>query len=90
MDIEDCYVEVIVEEGSTKAKVRVRRALNALIIIYGLTADYESLCKQVGVMYANTEWFLQTVAQRCTCPQYENSFCVDHSISPLDRHVTLH
>lgn len=65
--LEDCYVEVIVEEGSTKAKVRVRRALNALIIIYGLTADYESLCKQVGVMYANTEWFLQTVAQ---CVKY--------------------
>lgn len=38
--------------------------MNARIIIYGLTADYESLCKQVGVMYANTEWFPQTVAQR--------------------------
>lgn len=62
--LDDCYVEVIVEEGSTKAKVRVRRALTGLLMFYGATADYESFCRQVGVMYSNTEWFLQIVAQR--------------------------
>jgi hypothetical protein len=62
--LDECYLEVIVEEGSTKAKVRARRALTAALMIYGATADFDSFCRQVGVMYANTEWFLKTVALR--------------------------
>jgi hypothetical protein len=60
----DCEIEVIVEEGSTKGKVRVRRLLTGMLMFYGAAADYESFCKQVGVMYANTEWFLKTMATR--------------------------
>ncbi|WP_334364402.1 hypothetical protein [Bradyrhizobium sp. AZCC 1578] len=62
--LEDCTIEVIVDEGSTKAKVLVRRTLNTLILIYGLTADFDSFCKQVGTAWSNTTWFMQTVAQR--------------------------
>jgi hypothetical protein len=65
--LDDCYLEIIVEEGSTKGKARVHKALTVALAIYGATADYESFCKQVGVMYANTEWFMKTVAQ---CVQY--------------------
>jgi hypothetical protein len=70
---DDCYVEIIVEEGSTKAKVRVRKLMNALIIVYGMTADFDSFCKQVGNAYANTEWFLQTVAQRIKYGEVPNT-----------------
>jgi hypothetical protein len=62
--IDDCYVEIIVDEGSTKAKVQVWKSLTVLLTIYSVTADYDSFCRQAGVIYQNAEWFLNTVAQR--------------------------
>jgi hypothetical protein len=62
--IGDCYIEIIVDEGSTKAKARVWKTLTALLTIYSATADYDSFCKQAGIIYQNADWFLSTVAQR--------------------------
>jgi hypothetical protein len=62
--IGDCYVEIIVDEGSTKAKARVWQSLTLILTVYSVTADYDSFCKQAGVIYQNTETFLNTVAQR--------------------------
>ena len=62
--IGDCYVEIIVDEGSIKAKARVWQSLTVLLSIYSVTADYDSFCKQAGVIYQNAELFLNTVAQR--------------------------
>jgi hypothetical protein len=62
--IGDCYVEIIVDEGSTKAKARVWQSLTLLLTVYSVTADYDSFCKQAGAIYQNAEMFLNTVAQR--------------------------
>jgi hypothetical protein len=62
--IGECYVEVLVEEGSTKAKVRIHWLMTAALTVYSVTADYDSFCRQVGVIYTNVELFMSAVGQR--------------------------
>ncbi|MCS3761652.1 hypothetical protein [Bradyrhizobium centrosematis] len=71
--IGDCEVEVLVEDGSTKAKARIAVTIAALLPYYGAIADFDSFCKQIGVWYSNVDLFLNSVAQRVKYGEVPNT-----------------